>query len=152
MNSKILVLLTIISCTFANPTNAQDDTLRINAGAMVVPMGWITPNEGDKGFETTVGVFGVAQFIQGNTVITPFFSMTTNSLGAAVYQQLTPNFGMYVVGTKSALRNNGYAGIGAGTPLAFGRATGFVEYGSSWQTWQPAIYIGAFIPIVRKLR
>ena len=151
MNGKALLLLTTLACTFGTVASAQNDTLHINVGAMLAPSGSISPEEVEKGFEASIGIFGVAQFTKGNTAVTSFYSLTANSLGVAIYQQFTPDFGAYVVGTKSILRNNSYAGLGIGTPLASGRATGFVEYGSSLQTWQPAIYIGAFIPFVRKV-
>lgn len=149
MTKKSLLFL-ILACSFQN-TSAQDTT-HVNLGVMVVPMGHISTDEPDQAFGTLLGVFGVAQFIRGNTVVTPYYAMSANVYGAAIYQQLHRDLGIYVVGNKSILRNDGYAGIGLGTPLASGKATGFIEYGSSWQVWQPAIYIGAFIPIVKQIR
>lgn len=145
-------ILTFVMLVLITNINAQHDTAVVKAGVMLVPMGWINLNQpNDDGLSSTLGIFGVAQVISGNTVITPYYAINTNAYGAALYQQLTPDFGVYVVGNKSSMRNDGYAGIGIGTPLAKGNATGFVELGSSWKTWQPGIYFGVFIPIVRRV-
>ncbi len=143
----------MVAHLFITNLNAQSDSTKVNLGVMLAPMGWINLDQPNKnGLGSTIGIFTVAQVIHGNTVFTPYYAMNTNAYGAALYQQITSNFGAYVVGNKSALRNDGYAGIGFGTPLAKGNATGFIEVGTSWKTWGPGLYIGAFIPIVRRIR
>ncbi len=149
--NKIFLVTLLVAHLFSTTLNAQTDSTKVNLGMMLVPMGWVNldrPN--DDGLGSTMGIFGVAQVIRGNTVFTPYYAINTNAYGLAVYQQLTPDFGAYVVGNKSALQNDGYAGIGVGTPL--GNATGFVEVGSSWKTPGLGLYFGAFIPIVRRVR
>ncbi len=151
--NKIFLVTLLVAHLLSTALNAQTDSTKVNLGAMMVPMGWVNLDQpNDEGLGSTIGIFGVAQVIRGNTVFTPYYAINTNAYGAAVYQQIMRNFGVYVVGNKSALRNNGYVGIGVGTPLAKGHATGFVEVGSSWKTWGAGLYFGAFIPIVTRVR
>lgn len=150
--NKIFLVTLLVAHLLSTALNAQSDSTQVNIGPMLAPMGWANldrPN--NEGLGSTIGIFGVAQVIRGNTVFTPYYAINTNAYGAAVYKQIATNFGVYVVGNKSVLRNDGYTGIGVGTPLAKGHATGFVEVGSSWKTWGPGLYFGVFIPIVRRI-
>lgn len=149
MKKVLLLLVLFISIS---KINAQKDSVSISAGLMFVPQGTISLKNPEKGFSTFAAGFLVAQISYKKTTYTPFYNMTGNATGIAIYQSFTNNFGSYVVGTKSILKEGGYVGIGLGTPVAAGRATFFVECGSPWNTWDPGIYIGAFIPLTKKLK
>ncbi len=149
-NYSIIVLLITLSCSLNAQTKTKD-TVSVSIGLMLTPNGAINFRDSTIKFKTTSGIFLVSQIVYKKTVFTPFYNMTANSVGGAVYYSFVSNFGSYIVGTKNVFQSGGYLGAGVGTPVASGRATFFVEFGSTWNSWDPGIYVGVFIPFVKKV-
>ncbi len=148
MKKEILMLLFI---AFSGSTFAQD-TLRISAGLTLVPQGAIDLTN-INGFKSYTNIFSGLTVSKGRWFNTTFYSFTFNQLGTAFGFNHNKYLVSYVVYAKTTTKSKSdYLGFGLGTPLAKGRATGFIETGSSTYKYTPGLYIGMFIPFNTKLR
>lgn len=147
---KYIVTIGILLCV--SITAIAQDTLTISVGFMSAPQGGISLGKTRDGFKTFGPVFIVASMTKGKITATPFYLMTTNSVGMALTYQLPSEFGTYVVGNKALLADTRYTGIGLTKVVAKGRATGFVEVGTFWDSSSPMLYTGVFIPFTLKLK
>ncbi len=161
---KIIAISTVLLCFFSQKAMSQNDslisngplvvkkdTLKIRVGFTLVPQGSMSLENPGK-FTTYTNVFGGVTTIKGKWFNTTFYSMTFNQVGTAVGYYFTPDFLMYIVGCKTTIVNKDYVGLGVGTPLANGRATGFAEFGSGTKNFKPGLYVGMFIPFTRKIK
>ncbi len=156
---KFIAILTVLLCFFSQKAMSQipqKDTIKkdpwiIEAGFTLVPQGSMSLETPGK-FTTYTNVFGGITTIKGKWFNTTFYSMTFNQIGTAIGYNFNPDLLMYIVGCKTTIADKNYLGIGIGTPLANGRATGFVEVGSGTKKWAPGLYVGMFIPFTRKIK
>lgn len=119
---------------------------------MLVPNAGISLNSDFNGFQANPSLFGIMSVVKGNTFITPFYSLSANAFGIAILQQVNSSLSLYAVVNNSVLKNGGYAGSGIGVPVSNGKATAFIEVGSSWNKWSPGFYTGLFIPFTKKIK
>lgn len=136
----------------ASTANAQTDSLKINAGIVIAPQGGISLSEPSKGFQAFMPVLAVVSLTKKNTTFVPMYNVANNTVGILIAQDFTPKFGGYVIAMKSVLAKGGYTGVALTTPVANGRANGFVEVGTSWESFSPSIYVGVIIPFKFKVK
>ena len=153
MKKFIAISAMIFFVAFSEKATAQNkkDTIQVKVGFTLVPQGSMSLENPGK-FTTYTNVFGGVTTIKGKWFNTTFYSMTFNQVGTAFGYYFTPDFLMYIVGCKTTIANKDYVGLGVGTPLANGRATGFAEVGSGTKNFKPGLYVGMFIPFTRKIK
>lgn len=155
---KTTTILIVLLCFFSQKAISQihqKDTTKnpwiIKAGLTLVPQGSMSLENPDK-FNAFWNLFGGVTLIKGDFFNTTFYSMAFNQIGTAVGYNFNPDLLMYAVGCKTTIANTDYVGIGMGTPLANGQATGFIEVGSGTKDFKPSLYIGMFIPFTRQIK
>lgn len=141
------------SCFFLIFTSVKaQDTLSINAGFTLTPQGTISLQNPEKGFSSITSVAACVSFSKGNTMVNAMYSLTSNKVQMVYWHKLGHMTGIYTSFNKSVLTKGGYASVGVTRAVAGGRATGFFEIGSTWHEWHPAIYTGAIIPLMFKVK
>ncbi len=149
MKNLSIILLLLISTISAK---SQTKKLEMRFGLTLVPQGSFDLKKPDAS-KPLLNLFTGLTTTKGKSFNVMFYSFSFNSYGMAQGYSFTPKFLSYIVATKSTLIKDEYLGIGFGTPLKDGAATGFIEIGgSSSQKWRPAVYIGMFIPFTFKVR
>ncbi len=131
---------------------AQSNSLKINAGIMFNPQGAILIKNPEKGFQVFAPVVLITTFTKGKTTVAPFYHMNSNSIGGLVAFDFSPKIGIYSITMKNLLVKDGYTGIGCTIPVANGNASAFIETGTPFSKWEPALYIGALIPLKFKIK
>jgi hypothetical protein len=150
---KNIVTAIVASIILASTANAQtSDSLKINAGIVIAPQGGISLSGSSKGFQAFIPVLAVVSLTKKNTTFVPMYNVANNTAGILIAQDFTPKFGGYVIAMKSVLAKGGYTGVALTTPVANGRANGFVEVGTSWASFSPSIYVGVIIPFKFKVK
>jgi hypothetical protein len=150
-NRLKIILMLITALTISAKTFAQD-SLRVKAGLTLVPVATINPKN-ISGFNAYQNMLVGITTIKKKWFNTTFYSVSFNQYGTAIGYSPNKLLTGYLVYARTTTKSKtDYAGIGFGTPLANGRATGFVEFGSNTYTWSPACYIGMFIPFTVNLR
>lgn len=149
MKKIIFVLLIALN---GSALFAQENKTSISAGFTLAPQAAFNPKSPSDGFKYLINLFPQVTIAKGKLYAVGFYSIAFNNFGAAIGVNPTPKFTSYVVGFKSTMTSNNYLGAGIGTPLASGRATGFIEFGSSMKNWTPSFYVGMFIPFTVNLR
>lgn len=150
-NLSTIALVLGILTFIPSISNAQDTTI-VKVGAMLAPQAGLNLKDADALFNESIPYFGTIQIVKKKTSCTLFYNFANNSVGTAIERSLTNNWGTYLVGTKNIQIDGGYAGIGTDYSIADGRAFIFIELGSSWNSWNPAIYTGIFIPFNYRIR
>lgn len=157
---KSITISIVLLCFFSQKVNAQKhvlmgikekDTLHVKVGFTLVPSGSMSLEKPGE-FSTSTNIFGGVTTIKGKWFNTTFYSMTFNQVGTAFGYNFTPDLLMYIVGCKTTIVDKDYIGVGIGTPLANGRATGFMEIGSGTKNFKPGLYVGMFIPFTRQIK
>ncbi len=147
MKSIFVCLLAIISLSL----NAQD-SLKIKTGFLFSAQGSLSLQTPSKGFSTFTPVSAVVSFVKGKSMVNVVYNMTSNKVGMLYWHKLGSSTGYYIACNKNVFTKGGYAGTGLAKSIADGRAMTFCEFGSTWHTWSPAIYIGAIIPMTFRIK
>lgn len=144
MKRKVTLLTIALLVIFS--VNAQTKKINVSAGMTLVPQASMNLNKPSDGFSPFFNLFPQVTVSKNKWFGVGFYSIAFNSFGSAIGFNPTSHLTTYLVGLKSTMKNDGYIGLGIGTPVAENRATAFVEFGSSIQKPEPVIYIGMFIP------
>lgn len=152
MKKQILLIVTTISLFGLTTKSYAQDTLHVNVGFMFVPQGAMNLEKPDKVFLPVLPIFAVASFVKGKTTINAMYCMTFNTLQVICLEKFTPNFGVYLKVNKSIFANTGYAGVGVTRSVADGKANAFIEVGSGWNIYTPALSMGVIIPFTFKIK
>ncbi|MFZ3015827.1 MAG: hypothetical protein WA101_02380 [Minisyncoccia bacterium] len=125
--------------------------LKINAGFMLNPQGSISLKDPSGGFKMSIPLFLIFSVGNENLSATPIFSLADNSIGGFIEYSFI-NSGIYLVGIKSTKTSGSYLGIGFSIPVSNGKASAFIESGSSWEKWDPYFFMGVSIPFTFKVK
>jgi hypothetical protein len=138
----------------SNSTKKQ--SLVINAGFFLVPQGEIvlTGSESKNLFKAATPLFLSSLAKINKLTLAPFYLLTNNSMGLLMEYQAYEKLGCFLIVSKSTLVNGGKIGYALTTPLAGGKATGFIEVGHPWsgRDWKKSLSIGVIIPFVTVLK
>lgn len=152
---KKLTIITFVAVTsicqllFAQ---SSKDTLKIKIGYFFCPQGTIKMKNMNSGTSVVTPVFGVVQFIKGKGLVNIMYNMAGNNLQVVYFHEITPLVGTYLVSNKNMLDNDGYSGLGFTRNVMNGNAVAFLEGGSGWKTWDPAIFAGVIFPLTFRIK
>jgi len=144
----IFVCLILFASSLLNAQN----TLKIKTGFLFAAQGALSLETPSKGFSTFTPVSAVVSFVKGKSMVNVVYNMTSNKAGLLYWHQLGNSNGYYAACNKNVFTKGGYAGTGVTKSVADGRAIGFLEFGSTWHEWNPALYVGAIIPLTFKVK
>ncbi|MCA9351953.1 hypothetical protein KC866_00980 [Patescibacteria group bacterium] len=147
---KKIFFLLILLITFVSFSQEEESLKKwsVSTGIIFAPQGGLDLKNFDQGFTNQTNLFVTLNFSKGKSTFSSFYSLFANSVGVVYIEPIKDNFGWYGVALKGVIEDFNYVGVG-GT-YSIGNNSAFIEFGSSVTSWNPGIYIGAFVSIFNK--
>lgn len=154
---RLMILIILFSTIMITHSNAQKietvevkekDKVQVSLGFFLVPSASISLKNLKPLFRQSSSLSPVVLINKGKWTYIPQYSILNNAVGFSVVYKPLDNFGTYLFTTKNLLNSGSYAGLGVFRPVANGRASAFLEIGNPYNTWDPGLYFGVFIPFL----
>lgn len=146
-----MIIFAMVLIGFSELSQGQD-TLKIRIGFFFVPQGTANLLNAWSTISSITPVFAVTSFNRGKSTVNVMYNITGQKAQVVYARQLSKAFGMYLLSYKNILTSDGYSGIGATRDVLDGKASAFVEFGSSWNNFTPLIFTGVIIPLVFRIK